>query len=206
GGFWGDLSEMSQEERERVGEVVRLFKQVAPTVVSTRPTIIGTVGSTPEIYNFIDLEKAEGSIIAFSGSAHREDYITQLIKKENFFCVLRNAFQLQADGSIRLPLLFPQPDATCEAFLISSAGFPGQIKSSSCWLRQAKITGDGTISFINGAPGEQEIFWPRELGKPRIQSDSETQVKVSIDRIKAGYRVHVEETEANLEITITSGK
>jgi hypothetical protein len=206
GGFWGDLSEMSFEERDRVGEIVHLFKQVAPTVVSTRPTIIGSVGSTPEIYNFIDPEKAEGSVIAFSGSAHREDYTTQLIKRENFFCVLRNAFQLQTDGSILLPLVFPQPDATCEAFLISNAGFSGQIASSSCWLREAKITGEKTISFINGAPGKQEIFWPRELGKPRVQSDSATQVEVSIDRTKAGYLVHIEEREADVKITIISGK
>lgn len=204
GGFWGDLSEMSQGERKHVGEVVRTYKKVAPTVVSTRPFVTGSIGSSPEVYEIIDPEKAEGEIIAFSGSVLQTNYRTQPVNRGNFFCVLRNAYSLQEDGSIDIPLLFPQPDASCAAFVLSDSDFPGRIESSTSWLKEAEVTGQQSIFFVNGAPGRQRIFWPEWLGKPEVHSNNPDQTNVRIELVETGYQIVVEEKAPGINIGITS--
>jgi len=204
GGFWGDLSEMTPEERERIGEVVRLYKRVASTVVSTRPRVTGRIGSSPEIYEFIDPQKAEGQVIAFSGSALLTKYTTQSVNTRNFFCVLRNAYALQEDGSIVLPLLFPQPDATNEAFVLSDPRFEGRIESSTSWLRQAKVTGPKSMEFVNGAPGRQRIFWPEGLGTPRVSSSDPDHVRIQLESTGKDYRIFIEEMMPDIRIEISS--
>lgn len=204
GGFWGDLSEMSYEDRETVGEVVRFWKRVAPTVVSIRPTVTGTIGSSPEVYEFIDPQKGEGVVIAFSSRAMRTDYRTVSVNPDSFLCVLRNAYQLTDDGSIDLPLQFPQPDATCEAFIISNPRFPARIESSTCWLQQAETSASRTLTYINGAPGTQTVFWSNKLGKPQISSDQADEIKSRVDRAGTGYRITVEERVPQLTVRITA--
>ncbi len=204
GGFWGDLSEMSSEERERVGEVVQLFKKVAPSIVSTRPLVTGSIGSSPEVYEFIDSQKSEGAVIAFSGSALQINYRTQPINIQNFFCVLRNAYTLEEEGSLNLALLFPQPDAACETFVLSNSEFSGHIESSTCWLKSAKVTGQKSFTFTNGAPGRQQVVWPIELGKPGVHSSAPEHVKYKIELMDDKYKIVIEETQALIEIQVIS--
>jgi alpha-galactosidase len=203
GGFWGDLSEMTSEERERIGEVINIYKNVSNTVVSTRPIVSGKVGASPEIYEFIDPQKSEGQVVAFSGSALNTTYTTQPIDSANFFCVLRNAFILEKDGSINLRLLFPQPDATCEAFVIS-AQIPARIKSSTCWLKSAEVTGDKSFTFVNGAPGQQYIIWPEILGEPKIITSDEKNTKTQIQHIGNEYQILIEESIPEVQVIVSS--
>ncbi|MFQ5750935.1 MAG: alpha-galactosidase, partial [bacterium] len=204
GGFWGDLSEMSFDDRERVGEVVKLFKKVAPTVVATRPRVTGLIGSSPEIYEFINPEKAEGSVIAFSGSALQMVYKTQRVNQKNLFCVLRNAYALTEDGSIDLTFLFPQPDATCEAFVLSNSQFAARIASSTCWLKSAQVTGGNSITYVNGAPGHQQVIWPKHLGKPNVYSSDPSSIRIQIKSIGGDYRIVIAEMLAEISIQILS--
>ncbi len=203
GGFWGDLSELTSEERDKIGEVIKIYKRVARTVVSTRPIVSGNIGSSPEIYEYLDPEKSEGQVIAFSGSALKTSYHTQPLNTEKFFCVLRNAFKLEENGSINLPLFFPQPDATCAAFIIS-AHFPVRIKSSTCWLKSAEVTGDKSFVFVNGAPGKQYIIWPEILGEPRVITNDKENTKTQIKHIRNEYQILIQELIPDIKVIVSS--
>ncbi|HEX9970484.1 MAG TPA: alpha-galactosidase [bacterium] len=205
-GFWGDLSEMTSVERERVGEVVYIFKKIAQTIVSARPRVTGTIGSSPEIYEFLDPQKSEGAIFAFSGSALQFLYRTSPIDPGNFLCVLRNAYSLQDDGTINLPLHFPQPDATCAAFILSNHKLQARIESSTCWLKEAEIEEENSLIFINGAPGMQQIFWSEYLGKPIVQSNNPDQVRIQVKLVDRDYLITVEELYPEIKIEIRSEK
>ncbi len=205
-GFWGDLSEMTSVERDRVGDMVRIFKKVAQTIVATRPRVTGTIGSSPEIYEFLDSQQSEGAIFAFSGSALQSLYQTSPIDPGNFLCVLRNAYSLEDDGTINLPLLFPQPDATCDAFVLSNHKFQACIESSTCWLKSAEVEGENSLIFINGAPGMQQIFWSEYLGKPEVQSNDPDHVRIQINLINKDYLVMIEEMSPEIMIEIRSKK
>lgn len=204
GGFWGDLSEMDIQERSRVGDIVRLYKRVAPSVVSTRPRVTGSVGASPEIYEFIDPQKSEGMVVAFSGSALQMTYRTQPIATDAVTCILRNAFAILDDGSVELPLLFPQPDATCEVFIISEPDFSGRIIRSTCWLKDAVVTGYDTISFVNGAQGVQEIFWAGHAGKPEVKSENMNDITVHIKQSGKDWRIIIEEKRPGIKIIVSS--
>jgi hypothetical protein len=205
-GFWGDLSEMTSEERNRVGDVVRTFKKVAQTIVSTRPRVTGSIGSSPEIYEFLDPQKSEGAIFAFSGSALQSLYQTRPIDPDNFLCVLRNAYSLQDDGTINLQLLFPQSDATCDAFVLSNHKLQARIESSTCWLKSAEVEGENSLIFCNGAPGMQQIFWSEDLGKPEMHSNDLDQVGIQVNLIDKDYLITVEESSPEIKIEIRSEK
>ena len=203
GGFWGDLSEMEPADRANAGEVVRQYMKVAKSVVSTRPIVTGKIGSSPEIYEFIDPQRSEGQVIAFSGSAMRTQYKTRSLAKQEFFCALRNAYKFDTDGSLLLEFVFPQPDATNEVFVLSNGQVNARIESSTCWLKDAWTVGSNSFGYINGAPGTQVIFWPGTLGEPAIESsDDRGNTKIEVKKSDSDYRIVIEEKIPEITIRI----
>jgi len=205
GGFWGDLSEMKPEDRRRVGEEIRLFKRVAPVTVATPPRVIGSVGASPEIYEFLPPHRATGMVVAFSGKALKMNYQTAPVLRTHFFCVLRNAYKLAENNRIQLPLLLPQPDATCEAFILENPFRTYRIESSSCWLRDARAESAGSFWFVNGAPGEQTVFWPAALGFPQVAVEGGV-VSTAVRHAGDHYLVRLEEKTAGIRVRVFGAK
>ncbi len=203
GGFWGDLSEMESSERKSVGEIVRQYKRVAPSVVSSRPFVTGKIGASPEIYEFLDTVKSEGQVIAFSGSAMKTTYRTKPLDKRKFFCALRNAYLLEQDGSLLLSFIFPQPDGSNEVFIIADEELSARIESSTCWLKDAWVDGPSSFGFVNGAPGSQVIFWPGMLGQPIIESSNKENTKIQINNAGKDYRILIEEKLPDMDIQVS---
>ena len=202
GGFWGNLSEIETEDRIRIGEQIKRFKQIARSVIASRPLVTGNIGSSPEVYEQIDTEKAEGQVTAFSGSAIFTDYYTQALNVNNFLCALGNAFELMPDHKLHLPLLFPQPDATNKALLFSNHNIPVRIESSTCWLKECHITSGKTLRLINGAPGRQKIIWSKELGQPEVNSSDMKNTEISTEITKDKYQIIIIEKIENIIIDV----
>lgn len=202
-GFWGDLSDMRETERMQVGEIVRLAKRVKETVSSTRPQIIGRVGSSPEIYTFFDPQKSEGQIIGFSGSALNYLYKIPDFPVNKLLAVVRNSYKFSGDTLI-LPLRFPMPDVSREALIFSNKDTGISIVSSTSWLKDAYLKENNQLVFINGAPGIHTLRWPVQLGKPAIRYSSP--VKVAINKVKAAnfYKIRIETLQQNTEIVVSN--
>ncbi|NOZ63250.1 MAG: hypothetical protein GXO74_16475 [Calditrichaeota bacterium] len=201
-GFWGDLSEMRPQQRKEVGELVNTYKKVANTTVSVQPRVTGEIGSSPEIYEIIDTEKAEGMVIGFSGSAMKITYRTRPVNRENFLAVLRQAYSLNENGSLQLPLLFPQADAVCSAFILSQKHSGFCIESSTCWLKDVNIPGDKKLIYVNGAPGRQEIVWRDKKINPLVKTANGKTIEFKIVAQGKSKKLVVATPEAGTKVVV----
>lgn len=195
-GFWGDLGKMAPDERQNVREIISRYKRVAVTVVTVRPRVNGTIGSSPEIYEFIDSQKAEGQVIAFSGSICREKYLTQKIRPTQLLGVLNHAFRL-VDSKLQFDFEFTEPESARAAFVIGQNDFGARIEASTCWLRDIRIP-DSELVIQNGAPGEVTLFWPERLGQPEITGVSD----FKLTPVAKGVQVHFYLATADCQIVL----
>jgi len=171
-GFWGDLGKMEPDERQNVREIVSRYKRVATTVFAVQPRVVGKIGGSPEIYEFIDSAKAEGQVIAFSSSVRCEKYFTQTIDPERFLGVLNHAYQ-SVESRLQFDFEFTEPDSARAAFILGQNQLGARIDSSTCWLKDIRIEDAAELVVRNGAPGEISIFWPTRLGVPEVQGIAE---------------------------------
>jgi hypothetical protein len=199
---------MSKQQREEVGKLTKIYKKVAATTVAVPPIVTGKIGASPEIYEFIDPEQAEGMVIAFSGSAMQMTYRTQPVNRENLLAVLRNAYKLSENGAIELPFLFAQPDAVCSAFLISQEKSLFRIESSTCWLEDVTVKDKSELSYITGALGQQEILCKGKNVQPIIKSVNQEKIAVQTLPLNNGMKILVSTFEPGTKVTISiqSGK
>jgi hypothetical protein len=174
-GFWGDLSEMNQKQRRRVGNLVIKSKKVLPHIRNIITKVSGGIGSSPEIYGRINRNQAAGQVIAFSGSALNYDYKTR-INKNKLLAVLNNSYKLENDFLV-LYFQFPMADSSREAFIIPNQGSGISIPHSTCWLEDVELNNNTVLSYVAGAAGKQVIIWPVILGKPLINSIHKVRVK-----------------------------
>lgn len=199
-GFWGNLAEMSAPERQRAGEIIGAAKRVLPTVAGVRPTLTGSVGSTPEIYTYVDPETATGQIIGFTGAAVTYEHVVSGINTGNLLAVLRNAYT--ADSSrVVLPFYFLMPFSSREAFLVSNEGNGISITASTSWLKDARITPEGTLTFENGAPGRHEVRWPTALGEPSVQPAGT--VRARTNATPDAYMITIQTLQPNTTVTVS---
>jgi hypothetical protein len=197
-GLWGNLSDMSPEERARAGEVVRTAIRVWDTIAGVRPTMIGSVGSTPEIYTYVEKEAAEGQVIGFTGAATVYQHVVPGLNTSNLLAVLRNAYTVQTD-SLVIPFYFLSPFSSREAFLISNEGSGISVTSSTSWLRDARLVDGNTLELVNGAPGVHEVRWPQALGTPSV-----TGAAAQVAREPSGdYTIRIETLQPNLTVTVS---
>jgi hypothetical protein len=168
-GFWGNLTDMSEEELNTVGEYTDRTKLVYKTVSMTRPEISGSIGGSPEIYTHIDRQNGTGQIIAFSGSALQYEHTVANVNSNNILGVLRNAYAIK-DDTLRILFSFPMADVSREAIVLSNDGNGIGIQKSTSWLKSAELQ-DKTLSFINGEAGCHVIIWDKENGVPIVTSD-----------------------------------
>ena len=193
-GFWGNLALMTKEELERVGKTVRKSKAVMHDIAHIRPTVTGTVGSSPEIYEWVNKEKMSGQVVGFSGSARVTNYAVRNIRPASLLAVLNNAFTVRGD-SLVLRLEFGWPEASREAFILPNGGAGMSIVSSTSWIDEAEIIGDRTLRFIVGAPGTHRVRWNARNGAPMVTTNPQSQA--SIRRQASGKEYSIEVVTLN---------
>ncbi|MCK4752203.1 MAG: alpha-galactosidase [Planctomycetes bacterium] len=203
GGFWGDLSEMSGNGRKTLNKLIEYYRAVAPTVVATRPKVTGIIGSSPEIYEFVDSEKAEGQVIAYSASVVKHSYLTKSINKENLLGVLRHAYELESD-KLKLDFEFTEPDSVRQAFILGQNNFCARIEKSTCWLKEIKVENKSALKIANGAPGTISVVWPEKMGEPTVQTDAKATYKIT--KADGVTLITIEAAKADAKIKIISKK
>lgn len=202
-GFWGDLSKMAPNERRSVGNVVANIKRVTPSILSISPEIYGKIGATPEIYSLVNRGKAEGAIIAFSGSATDMSYQIKNVRADSLLAVVRSPFRLEG-STLTVLLEFTMPDVSREAFLFSNHGTGIRISASTSWLKDAQLLGPRILRF-SAAAGEHEVRWSARNGIPTVTSPP--QARFSVKKQKGGteYVIEVETVGAHTEVEISGG-
>ncbi len=194
---------MKPPEREAVAQLVNYYKTVAHAVLSTRPKVTGIIGSSPEIYEFVNSEKAEGQIIAYSASVTKHSYLTKPIKRENLLGVLRHGYELEND-KLKFDLEFTEPDSVRQAFILGQNKFGARIEKSTCWLKEIKIENNSALKIVNGAPGTITIVWPKKLGEPIVETDENAASKIT--KADGASTITIEAKKADAEIKIISKK
>jgi hypothetical protein len=189
-GFWGNLTSMERADLERVGGLVVKARRVAEVTSIRPPRISGPVGSSPEIYEWFDAKRALGQIIGFSGSASAVDYLVKGVEPLRILAVLNNAYDLSGD-SLVIPLRFPAPEVSREAFILPNRGVHISISRSSSWLDDASIVGSDTLFFVNGAPGNHEVLWDVDLGQPDVVGDKPLSSRVTLDAATGMHRIKI---------------
>ena len=199
-GFWGDLSQMPSTDRRRVGELVGTAKRVMDRVAATRPSLEGFVGSTPEIYTYIDRETATGQVIGFSGAPTRTEHRVKGVRPAALLAVLRNAYTTDSTG-VTLPFQFAMPGSSREAFLIGNGETGIGITQSTSWLKDARLGSRGELVFVNGYPGRHVVRMPARAEPPVVRGSLEIRSRVL--PAPAGYtEIEVETLYPDTQVTV----
>ena len=167
-GFWGDLSDMTEEERLRVGAYVEAFNPVKETVARVRPEVEGIVGASPEIYTYFDREAGEGQVIAFSSTPGRRTHQLS-VDPDRILGVVRNAYQLE-DDDLSIHFVFPYGESSREAYIRSNGGSGIHVVGSTSWLAELNGSSD-RLEFVAGAAGSHDVRWPTALGDPVVDGE-----------------------------------
>ncbi|MBD3377401.1 hypothetical protein GF406_20405 [candidate division KSB1 bacterium] len=199
-GFWGDLSEMNEQSRSRVHSLLSLYKQVAPAAVSAWPRVVGRIGSSPEIYELVDSDRAEGQILAFSASVLAHRHVSKRLNPERFLAVLRHAYELR-DGMLHIDFEFTEPEAVRQAFVLGNNDTGIRISRSTTWLQDVQLSDVNDLRVRNGAPGKIYVFWPAALGLPRISGSSKA-VTWQTQNVTNGRQIIVNVSQPGLEFMI----
>ena len=181
-GIWGDLSEMDDAERKACGQFFKNYKRISRTAAAVRPRVTGKIGSSPEIYEQIDPDSAEGQIIAFSGSIMSQTFQTRRIKTAKFLGVLGHAFHMpgifsnptMSESRLEFSFDFTEPDAALHAFILGGNTLGAFVGRSTCWLQNIEIANDSTLLIGTGAAGTVNVYWPDALGPYTVRGAMES--------------------------------
>jgi hypothetical protein len=178
-GFWGNLAVVPARDLDRAGRLVSLSKRVAEGLNGTRMRVIGQVGASPEIYEWVDRRNATGQVIGFSGTAIRTDHVVVGLAHDRMLAVLRNAYELRGD-TLQLPFVFPMPESSREAFIVPNEDRGCTVVSSTSWLEDARME-NGTLVLVSGAPGLHTVRWNKSLGRPLVRGTGGAETARSLD-------------------------
>jgi len=202
-GFWGNISIMAPEERKRVGNRVREVQKVEEKIANVYPTIVGRVGSSPEIYEFIDKKNSIGKVIAFSGSAIQYNHLISGVNSSEILGILQNSYSVTSN-KLNLHFDFYSPDDSKIAIMLPNNGSGISILSSTSWLQDIKLTQNNTLEYHSGAVGEQKIIWPKRLGMPVISGNMEIVSNVLLDSNREQFIIMVSCIHINTVVRIKS--
>ena len=197
---------MSVSDRRSVGEMVALVKRVTPSLLSAKPEIQGRIGASPEIYSFVDRNRAEGALFAFSGSAVQSAHQINGIRTDSLLAVVRNPFRIE-HNSVTIPFELSMPDVSREAFLVSNRGTGICIVSSTGWIKDAQITASGALQF-SAAQGAHRVRWNVRNGIPRVVSTPESPASIKQAAGRNEYIIEVTTHDPTTRVEIrgdTSG-
>lgn len=183
-GFWGDLSLMTPEERDYVGQQVGKSKQVLPFISESLPLVHGKVGDSPEIYRVINEEESAGQLFAFSRGKSNFTF-SQAVNPNKLLAVLNHSYSIK-EGSLEMFLSFPEKESAKAIFILPNQGSEISIRSSSVPLEDVKLDGN-SLSFKTFGSGEQLIHWPLALGKPAVLGSTVSEFKMKVK--ENSYRI-----------------
>lgn len=83
-GIWGDVTALSTEDIALFRETLDSYKRVADAVTRSYPRLKGFIGSSPEIYEKIEICESAGLICFFTRSKGIFVHVTQPIAIEKF--------------------------------------------------------------------------------------------------------------------------
>jgi hypothetical protein len=178
-GFWGDLSLMTDAQREFVGQLVNLSKRVLPYLADTDPAVTGQVGASPEVYSMINVDIPAGQVISFSNDCTVHIF-KQGLHSAGLLAVLNHPFKVSED-TLRMTLEFSQEGASSALFVVPNESTDITILSSTVSISDASIQKDHLIYKVNEA-GRQQVRWPRRLGEPLIECDNPLLWEQQIDK------------------------
>lgn len=158
-GFWGNLELMNPEQRRRVGESVEKCKRVLPYIAHLPLQVTGGIGSSPELYIHVNQEKGAGQVIAFSGAVTEHD-VTLDMPTDSCLAILHNTYSIKTSG-IEIPLQFPMPESSREAFILPNLGTGIQVISSTAWLKDVRLdTEKKSLTIVPGGKGTITVKIP----------------------------------------------
>ena len=77
-GIWGDLSSLTPEEIEHLGQGLARYKRVAQSVTRAYPRVVGHRGISPEIHEKLD-EDGVGVVVFFAAKAGTYRHVTRAL-------------------------------------------------------------------------------------------------------------------------------
>lgn len=111
-GIWGDLTLLNDEDISVFAETLSKYKKVAESVNNSYPRFKGFIGSSHEIYEKIDYEKAEGLVCFFTRGAGEFEYVTEKINLDKFSHVDgADSYEVTPGGSLKIMVSLEQNDA-----------------------------------------------------------------------------------------------
>jgi hypothetical protein len=146
-GFWGDLNQLTSEERADIGKTLAKAKRVRPYIHGILIDYNAKAGASPEIYTQVDSIRAFGQIIGFSGSKANLPYKLHL-NRSQLLGILNHPYT-SAHESISMDFHFNKPDDTVSAFLIGNKGEKISVVSSTGQLDDIQL--ENNLLVINVA-------------------------------------------------------
>ena len=111
-GIWGDLSVLDESDISHFGEILQIYKQVAPYVTKIGAKTTGFIGSSPEIYEKLDLEAGKGIICFFTRGAGTFVYHTDPVNPAHVHQVSgADAYEITAQGRLKITVILTANDA-----------------------------------------------------------------------------------------------
>jgi alpha-galactosidase len=115
-GIWGDLSAVSPEGVERIGGILRRYKQVRDDITVSDPLVIGAVGSSPEIHEKISAKTGKGAVVLFATTKGSFRYVTSHQPHKSFWTAGEISVQYDPKGHAILGANFSAPGAAIVFF------------------------------------------------------------------------------------------
>lgn len=111
-GIWGDLFSLTQEDIRLFGDTLTKYKKVADSINQSYPRVKGFIGSSPEIIEKINHDKAEGIICFFTRSNGIYTYVTAPINTTNFSHVDgADSYEVTPDGELKISVQLGKDEA-----------------------------------------------------------------------------------------------
>jgi alpha-galactosidase len=120
-GIWANLKSVSDEGVEWIGQVLRLYKQVADEITAADPLREGAVGASPEVHEKI-APVGRGAICLFANARGSYRYISQRPVADNFWASDGAEVSIDSAGRAVIDVAFEGPDAAIVLFGITDGG------------------------------------------------------------------------------------
>lgn len=114
-GIWGDLTKVSDEGVERIGNIIRLYRQVRDDITEAYPARSGAVGGSPEIHEKIS-PGGRGAICVFANAKGTYQYVSRNKVVGTFWATEGASVELDSAGRAKLELAFTEPGAHIALF------------------------------------------------------------------------------------------
>jgi alpha-galactosidase len=118
GGIWGDLCSLDPEGIARIGNWIRLYKQVRDDVTAAYPIQTGSPSGSPEIHEKIN-DNGRGLVAIFAQAPGRYQYVTHSGTVAELVAMEGVEVARRADGRALLTVMF-QPGQTARVVLFGA--------------------------------------------------------------------------------------